>query len=307
MNDPYFCRTKTVEEIYSPNKRTPNKEASGTKERDSVSNMPYKEGQIFAETMIKMLKIERRNSILKARRNSVNFTNLNKSALAEIVGRDKIRRENGDEEQHKSDQNERSGDQGTPKKLPPILRSQYSFNEFEHKLSRQTSQQSDKSGGSQTSLLAGIIKRKMSMGDSSMFKVKSHIRKGDGVVSQVTGDLSVKLTKAKPMGFPRPGPSQGNFDLQQFISNIPRCEEGTTRIRPLSSDVRLCKPGLRRVKSSVPAMVFYSIKPDISRLLKRAPGRQNSNEPRPARSGFQRAVMAVKASNIISLQKVWRV
>lgn len=194
------------------------------------------------------------------------------------------------------------------KKLPPISRDTQSFNEFDHIiLSRQASQILE-SSGSQTSL----NKRRLSDQSNSMFTLKGKPQKeAMGIISYVTGDLSIKLAQAEPRG--PLGPNKGDFDLEEYLTHIPRSSKGTRKLRPLSADcIRVNKTGsLRRIKSANPAMVLHSLKPDISDLVKKQESIESLVDPKPmnsSRKSFQCAVMAVRATNRIQKNnKIWRV
>ena len=273
-----------------------------------------------------MREIDRRNLDSKAKRSSIHYSieknTLNLLDNANGHDDDSSTKLSKDENLPQDDvtkQNIKSEivRQGVRKKLPPISRHAHSFNEFDHKrLSRQTSEQSDKSGsGSQTSLRDGARRRFSSGGDKSMFTLKSKPhRESVGIVSHVTGDLSVKLTKVKPLGLR--GLHEGGFNMEEYLSQdympqIPNTEKGTRKLRPLSTDIRVVRTNqLRRTKSSTPAMVLFSIKPDMSPYLPKQKSIGNLLDSRSHmhRNSFQRAVMAVTASNRITrATKIWRV
>lgn len=319
-------RTSASDELSGKRKDGGEQHSTETGELSSVKI--YESGKILEETKRKMQEIDRRNSQSKARRESIHFS-IEKKTLIDIGKSQDDTDESGDggpadefdplsyaavrdqpeaqQQQLKRDRRSESIKPSPRKKLPPISRHAHSFNEFDHKrLSRQASQKSE-SSGSQTSL----NKRRISNANhsNSMFTLKSKPqREAVGIVSHVTGDLSVKLTKAKPRGLQ--GPIRGDFDLEEYLAHIPRASKGTRKLRPLSTDIRINKTSpLRRTKSSNPAMVVCSLKPDISDYMKKQKSIGGLVDTKPMlRSSFQRAVMAVRATNRIqNINKVWRV
>ena len=311
-------RTNTLEEL--PPAKLKKKESTeehptGTKLESPVKC--YEAGQILEETRQKMWAIDCRNSDLKARRESIHFS-VEKKTLDLIETEDTLSiptlttPAEPETPQAARDRRSESIKPVSRRKLPPISRHAHSFNEFDHKrLSRQASHASDKSGsGSQTSLRDGS-RRPCSSEELSMFtlKSKSRVREAVGIVSHVTGDLSVKLTKVKPIGLQ--GLNKGGLDIDEYLSQLselPRAERGTRKLRPLSTDIRIVRENqLRRTKSSTPTMVLCSIKPDVSSYLKTQKSGGNVIDHKPTRSNFQRAVMAVTATNRIKSTKIWRV
>ena len=297
--------------------KTKKKERENSIENEEGATVKcYEPGQLLEETRSKMREIDQRNSDLKAKRESIHYS-IEMQTLIDIendASTDLLHfLKTAEQVPSPSTVRDRRSESIKPvprKKLPPISRNAHSFNEFDHKrLSRQFSQQSDKSSsGSQTSLRDGSKRRFSSAnGDKSMFTLKSKPhREPVGIVSHVTGDLSVKLTKMKPLRLQ----TKGEFDLEEYLAQIPKSEKGSTKLRPLSTDIRIDKSDqlLRRTKSSTPAMVLCSIKPDMSQYLKKPKNIGNLLESKPPRTNFKRAIMAVAATNRIhrSYAKVWR-
>ena len=316
LNSRSNFRTNTLEELpptkFKKKESIAEEPTTVTKQESPVKC--YEAGQILEETRQKMWAIDRRNSDLKARRESIHYS-VEKKTLNLIDTEDTPTPPTPPQPETPQATRDRRSESIKPvsrRKLPPISRHAHSFNEFDHKrLSRQASHASDKSGsGSQTSLRDGS-RRRCSSEERSMFtlKSKSRAREAVGIVSHVTGDLSVKLTKVKPIGLQ--GLNKGGLDIEEYLSQLselPRAERGTRKLRPLSTDIRVERENqLRRTKSSTPAMVLCSLKPDVSSYLKNQKSVGNVIDTKPSRSNFQRAVMAVTATNRIRSTKIWRV
>ena len=236
----------------------------------------YEEGKIDEETNAKLEKVEKKNTILRARRASVAAMHFKAEKISKLK--------------------ETSASQPT-KKLPPVNRtkSMGSYNDCDKnkQLSRHTSfRASVKRQESQHSSDLSVTWLDEGNGDTSMFKLNSR-RAPVGTVSQVIGDLSVKLTKAG-----------GNvaIDLDDHLKYLAsRTESIKTRIRSLSVDQRLINDEnevyrTRRSNSCDAEMVVESFKPDISEYLKQH--RRKAVAPKAPRVRFQKAVMAVRAGKI---------
>ena len=138
------------------------------------------------------------------------------------------------------------------------------------------------------------------MGRDSMFNLNRKQRGSvapSGIVSHVTGDLSKKLTRVK-----------SNNKQSSKVTFAGKSTTPKIRIRSVSFDLRwereekerkVAESGMaeRKCRSARARMVLHSLKPDI-----KIPPKKTLS---PRRIDFHRAVIAVKAGNLIT-NRVWR-
>jgi len=286
----------------------------------------YEEGEIYDDTMVKIKRIERKNSVLKARRASV----LIQAAVDMARAAAQSRRESAEAANLEAasvtltetsdrlntkpvipDTKSKKRPESIEKRsiLPPIRRDG-SINEFNHRVvSRQASMERSTPSSQRSQRRTPPVDTKPNT-ESSMFKVKPIQKvRPEGVVSYVTGDLSVKLTKVQSTKHAK------RPDLNELLRSLPPTTKGTTKFRPLSSDTQLSRPIFRRIKSSAAAMVVYGIRPPALRCHKDsfslASSMFEANPVTPGQFNFQKMVMAVRATNRIglggmSMKKIWK-
>ena len=144
------------------------------------------------------------------------------------------------------------------------------------------------------------VKLKENLMENSMFEV-STCRKTHGVVSQIKGDLSRKLTKVPSKNDP------SKKDISKLSRGLSHRSKGLQHIRSLSADLRMIKLSVRRVKSSRAALVFCNREADQKKVKSVASNIITQQIGESIGNKFHRAVLAIAASNRINrIKTLWK-